>query len=248
MIKLKNIFARIWALWGLISFLSTFVIVLIPAMFSYLFADEKKGQIFYIKISRLWMRFWLFLIGCPLKISGLSHFKKDEAFIVVFNHNTMLDIPLSCPFVPGANKTIAKSSFAKIPLFGWFYRKGAVLVDRKSEKSRRQSFELMKKVLLTEMHMCIYPEGTRNRTSLPLKTFYDGAFRLSKETGKRIIPCILKGPKEAMPIHKPFYLFPTKLSMTFLPPISPDGLSVKELNEKTYRLMLHELEDNNVNP
>ncbi|MBU3715273.1 MAG: hypothetical protein FGM46_10070 [Ferruginibacter sp.] len=93
------------------------------------------------------MRIWLFLIGCPLKISGLSHFKKGEAFIVVFNHNTMMDIPLSCPFVPGANKTIAKSSFAKIPLFGWFYRKGVVLVDRKSEKSRRLSFEVMKKAI-----------------------------------------------------------------------------------------------------
>lgn len=237
----KNIFARIWAVWGLLTFLITFFIIFLPSMLSHLFNDKKTGQEYFIGVSKIWMRIWLFLIGCPLKISGLSNFSKDEAYIVVFNHNTMLDIPLSCPFVPGANKTIAKSSFAKIPVFGWFYKKGAILVDRKNESSRRKSFDLMKKVLLTGMHMCIYPEGTRNRTDLPLKKFYDGAFKLSKETGNRIIPCILIGTKEAMPIHKAFYLYPTKLSMTFLPPVSPEGLSVKELNEKIFELMMEGL-------
>ena len=132
---LKNIFARIWALWGLLSFLVTFSIIFLPSMFSHLFNDKKKGQKYFIAVSKVWMRVWLFLIGCPLKISGLSNFRKDEVYIVAFNHNTMLDIPLSCPFVPGANKTIAKSSFAKIPVFGWFYKKGAILVDRKNETS-----------------------------------------------------------------------------------------------------------------
>lgn len=237
----KNIFARIWAVWGLLSFLATFLIIFPPSMLSYFFTNKLKGQEYFIAISKIWMRIWLFLVGCPLRISGLNHFKNNEAYIVVFNHNSMLDIPLSCPFVPGANKTIAKSSFAKIPLFGLFYKKGSILVDRKNEFSRRKSFELMKNVLLTGMHMCIYPEGTRNRTDLPLKKFYDGAFKLSKETGHRIIPCIIKGTKEAMPIHKTFYLYPTKLSMTFLPPVSPEGLSVKELNEKVFGLMIEGL-------
>lgn len=233
----KNIFARIWAIWGLMSFLISFLIIFPIAMLSHFYKNEKEGQQFFIAVSKIWMRVWLFLNGCPLKVTGLSNFSKEENYIVVFNHNSMLDIPLSCPFVPGANKTIAKSSFAKIPIFGLFYKKGAVLVDRKDEASRRKSFELMKKVLLAEMHMCIYPEGTRNRTDLPLKKFYDGAFKLSKESGNKIIPCIIKGTKEAMPIHKSFYLYPTKLSMTFLPPVSPEGLSVKELNEKVFELM-----------
>ncbi len=183
------------------------------------------------------MRVWLFLIACTLKIKGLHNFKKGENYIIVFNHNALLDIPLSSPFVPGANKTIAKSSFAKIPLFGIFYKKGSILVDRKNEKSRINSYENMKKVLEKNMHMCIYPEGTRNRTNQDLKPFYDGAFKLAIETGKNILPCIIKGTKVAMPINKIFYLFPTKLSMEFLPPVSSNNINTKDLNKKVFDLM-----------
>jgi 1-acyl-sn-glycerol-3-phosphate acyltransferase len=149
---------------------------------------------------------------------------------------------LSCPFVPGANKTIAKDSFAKIPLFGLFYKKGSILVNRKSDQSRRRSYEKMKQVLTAGIHMCIYPEGTRNRSDELLRPFYDGAFRLSKETNTPVIPAILSGTSEAMPMNKSFYLLPTKLTIEFLKPVEPDTMDVKSLKEKVYAIMLTALE------
>ena len=136
---LKEIAGRIWAVWGILSFVITFLIVFLPSMITYLLPDP-KGTAIFIRIARAWMNAWLTLVGCPIIITGREHFEKGNNYIVVFNHNSLLDIPLSCPYVPGANKTIAKKSFAGIPLFGWYYRKGSVLVDRKSESSRRQSF------------------------------------------------------------------------------------------------------------
>lgn len=239
----KNIFARIWALWGLLSFVATFGIIFLPSMASYLFVNHSKGQRYFIWISKIWMRSWLTLIGCRLKITGLEHFSSNQNFIVVFNHNSMLDIPLSCPFVPGANKTIGKSSLSKIPIFGQFYKRGAVLVNRSDEKSRRKSYEMMKTVLQQGMHMCVYPEGTRNRTHLLLKPFFDGAFKLSVDTRKEIIPCIISGTKEASPIHRSFYLWPTNLRMKFLPPIAPENCSIKELNQKVHQAMLTAIEE-----
>ena len=238
----KNIFARIWALWGLLSFVATFGIIFLPSMASYLFVNSTKGQGYFIWISKIWMRSWLTLIGCPLRITGLENFAPNQNFIVVFNHNSMLDIPLSCPFVPGANKTIGKSSLSAIPIFGQFYKRGAVLVNRSDEKSRRKSYEMMKIVLQQGMHMCVYPEGTRNRTNLLLKPFYDGAFKLSVDTRKEIIPCIISGTKKASSIHERFYLWPTALRMHFLPPIAPENCSVKELNQKVHQAMLSAIE------
>lgn len=238
---LPDVFGRLWAVWGMISFVLTFLIFFLPSMVSYLFKDEKKGQAYFIFISRCWMNVWLPLIGCPVSISGKEHFKKGENYVVVFNHNALLDVPLSAPYVPGANKTIAKASFAKVPLFGLFYKRGSILVDRKNEKSRIISFEAMKKTLHAGMHMCIYPEGTRNRTNQPLKQFYDGAFKLAVDTKKEVIPCIIKGTKKAMPIHKSFYLLPTKLSMQFLPPVSPEGMDTKALKEKVFHIMSGEM-------
>ena len=183
------------------------------------------------------MNVWLTLVGCPIRIKGREHFEKGNNYIVVFNHNSLLDIPLSCPYVPGANKTIAKKSFAGIPLFGWYYRKGSVLVDRKSETSRRQSFEEMKEVLHKGMHMCIYPEGTRNRTTEPLKKFYDGAFKLAVETKTAVIPTLIFNTKKALPANKPFYFLPHQLEMHFLEPVPTDNHTAEQLKEKVFAIM-----------
>jgi 1-acyl-sn-glycerol-3-phosphate acyltransferase len=150
----------------------------------------------------------------------------------------MMDVPLSCPYIPGPNKTIAKSSFAKIPLFGFFYMKGSVLVDRKSEASRRRSFEKMKEVLDEGMHMSVYPEGTRNRTSEPLKKFHDGAFKLATETGHDIIPAIMLNTKKVLPMGKTFYFWPQKLEIHFLPAVRANrGDSYSALKEKVFAIM-----------
>lgn len=234
----KEVFARIWAIWGLISFLTTFLIIFIPSMLTYLIKG-KKGQAAFILVSKVWIRTWLFLIGCSLKVRGLEHFKKGETYIITFNHNTLLDTPITCPFIPGANKTIAKSTFTKIPLFGSFYRKGAVLVNRKSDKSRRESYLEMKKVLAQKMYMSIFPEGTRNRTKDLLKPFYDGAFKLSTETKVSIIPGLIFNSNKAQPNNKFLYLLPTKLEMHFLEPIAPNDIATKELRDKVYNVMLN---------
>lgn len=238
----KEVFARIWAFWGLITFVVTFILIFPFSMIAYLI-PHPYGQRYFMFISRIWMIIWLSLILCPVKIYGWRNFKKGKNYIVVFNHNTFLDVPLSSPFVKGANKTIAKDTFKKIPLFGWFYARGSVLVNRNSEASRSESFMQMQNVLKKGMHMCIYPEGTRNRTDQPLKSFYDGAFKLAVTSQHDILPCIIHGTKDAMPIHKPFYLFPTLLRMQFLPPISTANKSVDDLKKETFNVMLEELQN-----
>ena len=232
----KNIFARIWAVWGIISFAATFLIVFIPSMLTYLLPDP-KGSVLFIKIARLWMNVWLRLVGCPVRVTGKNNFAKGKAYIVTCNHNSLMDVPLTSPFIPGVNKTIAKKSFAKIPLFGWFYSKGSVLVDRNSDASRRKSFDDMKRVLKQGMHMCIYPEGTRNRTNEPLKKFYDGAFKLAVETKTAIVPTLIFNTKKALPANKPFYFLPQKLEMHFLEPVPTDGYTVEQLKEKVFTIM-----------
>ncbi len=238
-----NIFGRVWALWGLVTFFITFMIIFLPSMLANLMADP-KGQKYFIRVSKIWMNVWLFLVGCPVKVSGKENFKPGSAYIVVFNHNALLDVPLSAPYVPGPNKTIAKASFAKIPLFGSFYKKGSILVDRNDEKSRSKSFDAMKKVLAKGMHMCIYPEGARNRSSEPIKPFYDGAFRLALAAKKDIIPCVIIGTKKAMPINKKFFLLPVRLKMHFLPAVSSENMPVKELKEKVFTAMLKDYVEN----
>jgi 1-acyl-sn-glycerol-3-phosphate acyltransferase len=85
--------------------------------------------------------------------------------------------------------------------------------------------------------MCVYPEGTRNRTNEPLKKFYDGAFKLAVETNKSIIPALIFNTKKALPVNKPFFFLPHRLQMHFLPAISPEGLTPDVLKEKVFNIM-----------
>jgi 1-acyl-sn-glycerol-3-phosphate acyltransferase len=169
-------------------------------------------------------------------IKGREHFKKGENYVVVCNHNSLMDIPLSTPSIPGPNKTIAKTEMAKIPLFGMIYKRGSILVNRKSEESRRSSFSKMKAVLDLGLHMCIYPEGTRNKTSEPLQRFHDGAFRLAVETKKQIIPSVIFYTSRVLP-RKPFFFWPHKVEMHFLPPVAVNQKSPQQLKEEVFAIM-----------
>lgn len=236
---IKNIVARILALWTAIAFVGTMLIFLIPIWAAGIFG-EPASTAWMIRFSRMWMALYFPLSLIKVKISGKENFQKGENYIVVCNHNSFMDVPLSSPGIPGANKTIAKVEMSRIPLFGIIYKRGAVLINRKDENSRKESYQKMKDVLNMGIHMCIYPEGTRNKTDQPLKSFHDGAFRLSMETGKKIIPAIIRGTKEMLPTNKTFYFWPGKISMQFLEPIDPNDFNdLNALKEHVYNTMLH---------
>ena len=233
---LIEIAGRIWALWGLCLFVITLIIAIPFYAICYLMKEPQRAR-WHRQVSRVWMRFYLSCIGCPLRVKGEEYFEKGKNYIVVCNHNSLMDVPVSTPFMPDASKTIAKKEFAAVPLFGWIYSIGAILVDRKSDQSRKQSYVKMKQVLAIGLHMVIYPEGTRNKTNEPLRPFHDGAFRLSTETGVPIIPALIFNTKKIMPSDKIFFLLPHVIEMHFLPAQLPHGLPVPVLKEKVFETM-----------
>lgn len=234
---IKNILGRLFTVWGGIVFIVS-MLFFMPAVWISGMLSEPKSTAALIRICRIWMAIFFTLSGVRLTIRGRENFKKGDNYIVVCNHNSLMDVPLTSPGIPGANKTIAKIEMAKVPVFGIIYKRGSVLLDRKSDASRRESYMAMKSVLEQGMHMCIYPEGTRNKTENPLKTFHDGAFRLSFDTGKKVIPCIIRGTREMLPHNKNFFFWPGKASMHFLPAIDPkDFASAAAMKEHVFQLM-----------
>jgi len=239
----KEIFGRIWALWGAVTFISTMLVAIIFYLPCFVIKEPKAAR-WHRTVSRAWMTIFLNLIGCPLKVVGKQHYNRQKNYIIVCNHNSLMDVPVSTPFMPGANKTIAKKEFSYVPIFGWIYSLGSVLVDRKSEQSRRKSYDKMKQVLAIGLDMVIYPEGTRNRSDEPLKAFYDGAFRLAADTKKSILPSLIFNTKKVMPANKPFFLWPHKLQLHFLPEVTPADLTSKQLKEKVFEQMWNYYEAN----
>ncbi|RYY89859.1 MAG: 1-acyl-sn-glycerol-3-phosphate acyltransferase [Chitinophagaceae bacterium] len=237
MSPLKNILGRVFAVWAALVFCVTLLLVLIPLWMLGLVEEPRRSHLMQ-PIFRGWMAVFFLLTGVRRRYRGRENFAKGENYIVVCNHRSYMDPPLSTPGMLTGNKTIAKAEMARIPLFGTIYRRGSVLVDRKSEESRKSSYVRMRDVLVRlGLHMCIYPEGTRNRSSESLTRFHDGAFRLATETGKSVIPSILFNSDKVLPNDKGFFFWPHPVSMHFLPPVSPQGKTSEQLRDEVFAIM-----------
>ncbi len=232
---IREIAGRIFALWAAIVFISSLLVIVIPILLTGLLKEPQR-TISVFHVFRAWMNFFFVFTGVRRIITGREHFKKGENYVVVCNHNSFMDVPLSSPGIPGTNKTIAKKEMTKIPIFGIAYTRGSVLVDRKSEESRRNSYLKMKEVLAMGMHMCIYPEGTRNKSGEPLQKFHDGAFKLAVETQKPMIPAVIFHTAKVLP-RKPFFFWPRPVEMHFLPAVPSIGKSVAQLKEEVFEKM-----------
>ncbi|MBO9728235.1 MAG: 1-acyl-sn-glycerol-3-phosphate acyltransferase [Chitinophaga sp.] len=236
---LKSIFGRIYALWALLLFAGTMLVVFIPIWIISFWPDPTKSRGF-LAIGRVWMKVYMPLIGCPVKLKGTSYFAPGQTYVIVCNHNSLIDVPVTTAKIPGANKTLAKASMGKIPLFSVLYKIGGILVDRSSEASRKQSVVEMKEALQMGLHILLYPEGTRNRTNEPLKAFYDGAFALAIDTQLPLIPSLLFHTKKILPVNRKFFAWPHRIEYHFLPPIPTKGLTrddIPAFKEKVFKQM-----------
>jgi 1-acyl-sn-glycerol-3-phosphate acyltransferase len=214
------ILGRVYALYMLLIF----ILLLLPAFLLFasitLFYKKEKKQTYYHIAFQVWMDIYLPLIFCPVKRKGLHYFEKGKSYIVVLNHNSLMDIPVSSPGIPPANKTLGKDSFAKIPLFGFIYKCGSILVNRSNARSKAESMIKMKNALKEGISICLYPEGTRNKSEAVLLPFHDGAFKLAITAKAPIIVGAIKHTKEILPANGPiFYAWPHRITLEFAPAI-----------------------------
>lgn len=214
----KRLLGHLYFVYALTLFAATLLIVVVPIWMTTLMDEPRRSHVMH-PIYKIWMSVYLPLALCPVYRKGKEHFKKGQNYVVVCNHNSFADVPVSSPWIPGPNKTLAKVEMARIPIFGVVYKAGSVLVDRKSEASRRESFLQMTRTLEMGLHLCLYPEGTRNKTDQPMQAFRKGAFRTAIDSGKPLIPALIFNTRNILPDKPSFWAWPNKIHIHFLPAI-----------------------------
>ncbi len=125
------------------------------------------------------------------------------AFVVVANHQSMLDI-LLLSRVPREMKWIAKEELFRIPWVGWMLRmSGDIAIRRGDAESGGEALARAKGYLARGMSVMMFPEGTRSAkgTLLPFKS---GAFRLAIEAGVPVLPIAVHGTARGMPKGGPW--------------------------------------------
>jgi 1-acyl-sn-glycerol-3-phosphate acyltransferase len=183
---LKIVFWTLYRIWFYIL-MAIPIIVMFPFLFISILSE--KWYPYFFVMARIWAKFILFGMGFYPKVETEEEIIQGKSYMFVSNHTSMTDIMLMLSVVKNPFVFVGKKELAKIPLFGFFYKRTCILVDRSSSKSRMAVFERAQKRLSQGLSICIFPEGgVPDDESVLLDEFKDGAFRLAIDHQIPIVP------------------------------------------------------------
>lgn len=176
---------------------------------------------------------YMFVMVPPLwkrKIEGLENIEKDKPYVIVINHQSMVDV-MMLYLVPMIFRWVSKKEVHRIPFIGRFLMMhGDIAIDRKQgSKSMRKVMEQGKMWLGRGVSVAMFPEGTRSKDG-EIHRFKAGAFALAKDAGVAILPVIMEGSSTMI---KPSMMvnWRNEFVIKVLPAISAEQVAATEQNE-----------------
>lgn len=179
----------LWTLWRIWFYILMAVPILVMFPFLVISIIKEKWYPYFFVMARIWAKVILYGMGFYYKVDREQETQPGKSYMLISNHTSMMDIMLMLSINRNPFVFVGKKSLAKIPLFGFFYKRTCILVDRSSSRSRKEVFDRAQKRLSQGMSICIFPEGgVPHDTSMVLDSFKDGAFRLAIEHQIPIVP------------------------------------------------------------
>lgn len=205
---------------------------------------KEKWYPFFFIMARIWAKCILYGMGFYVKVEKEQELELGKSYMLTANHTSMADIMLMLAVVKNPFVFVGKKELVKIPLFGFFYKRTCILVDRNSPRSRHEVFERAQKRLNQGLSICIFPEGGVPDKSIELDEFKDGAFRLAIDHQIPIVPMTFADNKKRFSYT--FFsgspgLMRAKVH-TFIETTGKKSENRKEVKEATRNVILRQLE------
>ncbi|MCB4807356.1 1-acyl-sn-glycerol-3-phosphate acyltransferase [Tamlana sp. 62-3] len=237
----KYIFWTLYRIWF-------YVLVALPILILFPFLlisiSKESWYPYFFKLARFWAKFILIGMGFTYSIKREQTPNKSKSYMFIANHTSMTDIMLMLAAVKNPFVFVGKAELAKIPLFGFFYKRTCILVDRSSEKSRKAVFLRAQRRLKSGLSICIFPEGGVPEEDVFLDSFKDGAFRLAINHQIPIVPITFADNKKRFSFTF-FSGSPGKMRAYIHKFIKTEGLTIqstKALNEQARMVILNKLQ------
>tara|TARA_R110000868_G_scaffold392875_1_gene663714 strand:+ start:26060 stop:26788 length:729 start_codon:yes stop_codon:yes gene_type:complete len=150
------------------------------------------------RVIRCWSASLLRLIRLKYQTFNPYHvdFNDGKQYIVMCNHTSVYDIPLSIIALDASVRMVAKKELSRIPIFGHaMQRNDFVFIDRKNRHQAIKDLEAAAEKMRQGIVVWIAPEGTRSRDG-KLLPFKKGGFMMALQTGATIVPVGIRGAHE----------------------------------------------------
>jgi 1-acyl-sn-glycerol-3-phosphate acyltransferase len=211
------------------------------------FLGRTKGGNMMIRLCMIWADIWFPLIFVWHKTIYESPHDKKRSYIFLSNHISYLDAAIIVKAYRQPIRPLGKVEMSKVPVFGFIYRNAIVTVNRSSAVNRANSVRVLKSLINKGISVVIFPEGTFNTGTTPLKEFYDGAFRVAIETQTPVKPVLFLDAYRRMNYKSFFSMTPGRSRILYLNEIPVAGYTLKDiqrLKEEVYAIMEKKLIEN----
>lgn len=173
-------------------------------------------------LAVLWSRLACGIVPVKVRLTGKKNYLPGRPYVVVANHQSMVDIPVVHGFIGLHIKWVMKQELRKIPVFGIAcHYLGCIFVDRSHHQAAIDSIRKARKRISSKASVLFFAEGTRSRDG-QVQPFKKGAFVFARETGLPVLPVTVKHSREVLPpdsldlvpgqveiiVHRPVYVLP----------------------------------------
>ncbi|MDM8537930.1 lysophospholipid acyltransferase family protein, partial [Desulfobacterales bacterium HSG17] len=218
---------------------------------SYLFSKNREKS--WQKLNNIFFKsfFRLFKVITP----GLSYNIQDEvqavrSSVIVSNHISYLD-PILLVSLFEKQKTVVKSVFFKVPVFGWILKTSGYIPSSTGgefDLIMIRHIEEMGSYLASGGNLFIFPEGTRSRNA-SIGKFSKGAFKIARQSKAPIQVLYIKNTNKLYRPDKFWFntCVPNTISVELIASIKPDyeskDFSISNLMEQVRSLMQQRCEN-----
>lgn len=168
---------------------------------------------------------------------GVEKIDKNTTYLIISNHQSMLDIPL----ILHLNKNfrwVSKKEVYNIPIFGWvLWMRGDVAIQRGGAASAKKMIKDCRKLFDKKISVSIFPEGTRTTTG-EIGELHSGAFLIAKRGGVPVLPVVINGNYDCLKRDK--IGWKQGFTISVLDPITVDEIAdstMEELRDKVSELL-----------
>ncbi len=189
----------LWHIWVYLL-ISLPILVFSPLLILLTLSERTYGAFFWLA-RNLWAAPILYGMGCFPKIKYDQRLERSRSYMLVANHTSMLDVMLMLRVSRNPFVFVGKKELVRIPIFGFFYKKVCIMVDRESSRSRSGVYRRAEKRLQSGLSICIFPEGGVPDESVVLDAFKDGAFKMAIAHQIPIVPMTFFDCKQRFPFR-----------------------------------------------
>jgi 1-acyl-sn-glycerol-3-phosphate acyltransferase len=158
----------------------------------------------------------------PVRIEGRDRVRPGEAYVMVANHLSLLDILVMFRLFTHF-KWVSKIENFRVPFIGWNMTLNRYIKLKRGDAASIQ--RMMKEcnaTLRAGNSIMMFPEGTRSRDG-KLRPFKHGAFSLALSSQAPIVPIVIEGTGNALPKAGFVLRGRHPIKMRVLDPIGPEA-------------------------